>query len=590
MKAAYTVTGTHTPQAIRAWVREVDPSGHRSIGIITKPDTLAADAHIANRKLVELVSRRDGSYAAGSSAPDHGHHLHLGYYVVKNPTQEQLAQGIAFAAAREAESRYFASTQHWAAAVARSPHLATRLGTKNLRTGLSDLLVARIEEQLPAIRRAAREQLTSVGREQAALPPPPSEDALRELHGLLGRVAEVMEGHVRASSVMEEKAFYQKTLALYQAYGNKAVRSMPAFVVGRTLVTALSAADKGVSMLAPGVVGTEEGDLDLGPWLEGTGGTEADACAALDSNGELQRSLEVSLFPQRHMPLDKECALPPCRAVPAEVRSLRQKHIGRELPGFSPYSAVEELIRRYKGQWSLHALECLGEVATAAHELSVRVVEEMFERYPVAQRSIGMAFSDYMEELASEAEMQIKSLLAREDADVYTFNDRSLRQVCAAFQGRLKKAYLQCPALDDDGQKKASDLLHELAALNLNFGSYEDLFMAQTTDADEELHMIAACLAYFKVAFRRVADNVPITIRSTLLERLGDKHGLVGALLRHAGLDAGPAQDSAAAARALLTEDEALAEQRARLRDMEQRLRRALGALHAPSAAATAAA
>ncbi|KXZ50489.1 hypothetical protein GPECTOR_16g664 [Gonium pectorale] len=577
-------------QAIRAWVREVDPSGHRSIGIVTKPDTLAEDAHIANCKLVELVCHRNGSYIGTSPAPNHDHHLRLGYYVVKNPTQEQLVQGITFTAAREAEARYFADSQHWASAVAKSPRLTSRLGTKNLRTGLSDLLVERIQAQLPAIRRTAREQLALISRDLAALPPPPGEDALQELRDLLGRFAEVMEGHVRASSVTEDRAFFQKTLTLYQAYGKKAVRSMPAFVVDRTLITALSTADKGVSLPPPDAIGTEEGDLDLSPWLEGTAGPKADASAMLGSHGELQRRLEASLFPQQHMPL-------------YEVRSLRRKHIGRELPGFSPYSAVEDLIRRYKGQWSRHALECLGEVAAAAHELSGRVVEDVFKRYPRAQLSIGMAFSDYMEELVLEAESQIKGMLAKEDADVYTINDRSLRQMFDTFLGRLKKAYLRPRALDDDGQHRMIQVMHGLATLNLTFTSYDELFMAQTTDADDELRLMAACLAYFKVAFRRIADNVPITIRGTLLKRLGNKHGLVQALLRHAGLEAGPAQDAAVVARALLAEDEALAEQRTRLRGMEQRLRgmeqrlrgmeqrlrRALAALHAPSTAAAAA-
>ncbi len=33
----------------------------------------------------------------------------------------------------------------------------------------------------------------------------------------------------------------------------------------------------------------------------------------------------------------------------------------------------------------------------------------------------------------------------------------------------------------------------------VSFGSFEEVFMAQRTPVDDELHMMAACLAYFKV-------------------------------------------------------------------------------------------
>ncbi len=33
----------------------------------------------------------------------------------------------------------------------------------------------------------------------------------------------------------------------------------------------------------------------------------------------------------------------------------------------------------------------------------------------------------------------------------------------------------------------------------VSFANFEELFMAQRTPVDDELHMMAACLAYFKV-------------------------------------------------------------------------------------------
>lgn len=80
-------------------------------------------------------------------------------------------EGITFEKAREIEARYFANHVHWRPAMATSPGLVQRLGANALRSGLSLLLVERIEEQMPAMRKSAREQLDKLRAELASLPP-----------------------------------------------------------------------------------------------------------------------------------------------------------------------------------------------------------------------------------------------------------------------------------------------------------------------------------------------------------------------------------------------------------------------------------
>ncbi|KXZ52299.1 hypothetical protein GPECTOR_10g931 [Gonium pectorale] len=549
-------------QAIRLWVREADPSGHRSIGIITKPDTLAADAHIANRKLVDLVCGRHEGAGQGEG------YMHLGYYVVKNPSQEQLQEGISFAGARKAEESYFTSSPHWAAAVATSQHLRARLGTRNLRTGLSSLLVERIEAQLPAIRRNAREQLMAINKELAEMPPAPSEDALMEIRTLVSQAAEALERHVHAKSDTGDKTFYQTTKKLYKEYGQQVIRSTPAFLVGWTLITALSSEDKSISPLGDGLQ-EAAGELDLSK-RKLKDKPEADASSVLQS---LTEELARSLYPEKHMTLE-------------QIRELCRRHEGRELPGFSPYSAVEDLIRQHKGQWASHADECLEAVEDAVRGKGEAVLAETLGRYPKALRAIGTVFSDYVEELTAEAGDKISSLVGIEDADTFTLNQHYFAKQHAFFLGRLKKAYVQPKALSNQEEEQVKDMLGKLKSFGVSFSSYDDLFMAQVTDADEELRMMAACLAYFKVAFKRVQDGVPLLIRDTLLRRLADRHTFETVVLKKAGLASGLGPEGLAAsdaARSLLEEDQALAARRMQLQDMKRRLQEAMAVLHAPA-------
>ncbi len=69
------------------------------------------------------------------------------------------------------------------------------------------------------------------------------------------------------------KAFYRRLQQLYEAFGERVIRSTPAFVVGGKLISALSNTDRdtrGIDERLPGGF-AERGDVDLeafGQWLE----------------------------------------------------------------------------------------------------------------------------------------------------------------------------------------------------------------------------------------------------------------------------------------------------------------------------------
>ena len=121
-------------QAINLESRKVDPQGLRTIGVITKPDNIPTGEHDKWLALAKNENLRQT--------------LALGYYVVKNPGQKQLNEGITFSDARQRELDFFSSDVHWASA---EVELGGRLGTSNLRNALSDMLVRRIVQELPVM-------------------------------------------------------------------------------------------------------------------------------------------------------------------------------------------------------------------------------------------------------------------------------------------------------------------------------------------------------------------------------------------------------------------------------------------------------
>ena len=64
------------------------------------------------------------------------------------------------------------------------------------------------------------------------------------------------------------------------------------------------------------------------------------------------------------------------------VKELRAQHLGRELPTFSPYSALESLIEKFKGKWRDAAEECLDKVKVHLHELALSRITEAFNPFP----------------------------------------------------------------------------------------------------------------------------------------------------------------------------------------------------------------
>ncbi|KAH8092249.1 P-loop containing nucleoside triphosphate hydrolase protein [Cristinia sonorae] len=187
-----------------------DPTGSRTIGVMTKPDTLTAGATTARDLWMGVIEGRR-------------YELRHGYYCTRQPDDDERTRGITASEARQAEQEFFAQNTPWST----SAH-QHRFGTRNLITTLSKLLSQIIDDKLPTLQTQVTEQLLACNARLAALPPlittEPSAYILNMITGFCQDLRLLVQGDSQHSSLVQQN---RRTYALLK----KDIRaSAPRFV------------------------------------------------------------------------------------------------------------------------------------------------------------------------------------------------------------------------------------------------------------------------------------------------------------------------------------------------------------------------
>ncbi|GAX85390.1 hypothetical protein CEUSTIGMA_g12806.t1 [Chlamydomonas eustigma] len=454
-----------------------------------------------------------------------GQELSLGYYVVRNPGQHELDESIRFEEARVKESEYFETSPYWPS----NGELQGRLGTTFLRNALSDLLVQGILKGLPDMQRQAQQKLEDIRQNLKALPIKPIDDVQYDFHNKMKAVAERIENEAKGLNGFH-KGFLQKLKTSYIKFEEAVEQTLPAFKVKEEVI-ALGAED--------GVKVSQEAFFNV-------------------------VTLEV-------------------------VEALRSRHMGMELPGYTPYSALEELLGIFKEQWRTATSECLSSAREILEVLIDKHLEKVFAQHPLmhfklrqVQQQLDIV-SNTVDENTSECEDRLQRLLDME-RNTFTMHKEAITVAKAAFLVRLKKAYVGPYNTLDQAHEES--ILHALVSSNVhNFKRVEDIFLAQPTAVDAELEMMAATLAYYKIALKRVVDTVPQHIEDYLLRDTIGKdrfsHTVCSKIYKSLGGESAGELDTVAM-RELMAEHEHIESRRRRLEDLQQRLTRSLAVMRNP--------
>ncbi|KAF3152612.1 hypothetical protein TWF569_002918 [Orbilia oligospora] len=174
---AMTMKDDAVNQSAAQMARKLGPN--RTIGALTKPDTVLGGEHDQWIKILR----------------GHEHRLPHGYFVTRQPSQQQLLRRISHAEARRLEDDFFNGEDPWNTELA---DLSERFGTINLQKYLSKQLANLIRQRLPAIIRNVQNQSAQVQMQLEKLPPPPA-NSLRQVlrHALekyFYRLSETIDG------------------------------------------------------------------------------------------------------------------------------------------------------------------------------------------------------------------------------------------------------------------------------------------------------------------------------------------------------------------------------------------------------------
>ncbi|KAJ1566060.1 hypothetical protein HK405_011020, partial [Cladochytrium tenue] len=369
---------------------QVDPDGARTIGVLTKPDTIESGTH--DRWLSVMVGER---YA-----------LKLGYWMVKNPSNLELVGRISFDDARAREETFFASRAPWAGL---RTHV-DRFGIQSLRREIARLLAVLIEESLPALASRTDELISQAEVQLKALGPPPlargADDYARygaagvvvvptdnpriEILQMIRNYAGAVSKHLAAQDP-EYKAFYRAVRSCYDDFRRDVQSSRPLFAMdgppGALPLPASNGAAVGAEgglvqppAVAPSLSGysssitsTVTRALSSVVWSSSSSsGDEGRRNDSARSNAspaaptpkrvrEVDPSEQVSSQSGSGQPRSRQTLRP---ISVSELRAIVEAHRGRELYGaHATPGALASVVAIAQADWHAHAERCVVRVA-----------------------------------------------------------------------------------------------------------------------------------------------------------------------------------------------------------------------------------
>ncbi|KAL5492681.1 hypothetical protein ACEPAI_4128 [Sanghuangporus weigelae] len=207
---------------------DADKDRSRTIGVLTKPDTLTSGAIGARKKWKDLITGGDtpGAYA-----------LKHGYYCVKLLDDAERACNPSRLERNESENTFFSNTTPWSIVPDRK-----QFGVSNLVTDLSKLLTAILDQKLPELRKQAQEELIKTLAALGQLPAPlladtPSEvlervtNFCQEFSGTIYGTINAMMPELQSSGHAKccGKSFIHRNRAIYEEFKHQIRSTAPDF-------------------------------------------------------------------------------------------------------------------------------------------------------------------------------------------------------------------------------------------------------------------------------------------------------------------------------------------------------------------------
>ncbi|THU86328.1 hypothetical protein K435DRAFT_868411 [Dendrothele bispora CBS 962.96] len=459
--------------------KKFDPNGERTVGVLTKPDRIS----VGDESLWVRFIRND--------VP--GYILSNSWYCVKQPNSVQLREGITWKQARAKEHEFFSMTSPWADL---EPMFQRYLRTSNFVERLSRILSDLISKRLPEIHKELENSIRTTQGQLQKLPKAPSGYPLSEITTLIVRFTSDLCRHLEG---VPEKGGLPQEIRPAQVTFRKAIRgTAPNFKPFDKL-------DARTRTLArPDFLDNEdEADDDIGEEVD----------VGEDDSEDEPDAIYID-----------------------EVLRQAQESRTRELPGNYPYIVQEGYIRQITDQWLEPAKALCDRVHVSVSEYVLRMVQRHFKDFGMGllERQVRVIMQEHLKNRLEATQSRIDWLFELE-LRPFTLNTHYMADYREKFMAHYKGARHEhsntmlmqqinsySPPTDPSSQDQnpVSKVLSGLVQVGMFGVKATDLPRLLSDPMEPALDIMADVRAYFQVAYKRFADNIPLAIDHELVRGL----------------------------------------------------------------------
>ncbi|KAJ8514913.1 hypothetical protein ONZ45_g7596 [Pleurotus djamor] len=464
-------------QGAHQLAKKYDPQGKRTIGVLTKPDRIPIGEESRWVKFIQ-----------NEIEP-----LENNWFCVKQPSSNDLKQGVTWADARQRENEFFSMTAPWCNL---EGTYQKYLRTTNLIERASSILSDLISKRLPAIQDELQKALRKTEDSLALLPKEPSSDPFSEVMGLLHGFAGEVNHHVHG--VSDEDGILQ-SVRPFQMQFRRAIRATaPLFVP-----------------------------------LEKRSAKDFEFSHPIFLEDEGEEPFEVPSGNTGFIYID-------------EVMARAQKARARELPDNYPFVVRASFIKTITEQWHTPTRVLCTQVYNVLVKHVKKLIHQHFETFGqgALEQRVSVVIQGHIQRACKVAEARILWLLRLEERP-FTLNEHYLAdykdKFLAHYKGirgsqrhpdllrsiqdhlarppaptmyNLKGDVLQ-QGVPPSGISKVLSGLVEVGVSNVDA---EDIPKILPPDQMEPaLNIMAEVRAYFQVAYKRFVDNIPLAIDEELI-------------------------------------------------------------------------
>ncbi|KAG7091488.1 hypothetical protein E1B28_010519 [Marasmius oreades] len=478
----------HMNQGALHLAKKFDPTGERTVGVLTKPDRI--DFGDEDSWL---------GFIRGEEQPLRNH-----WFCVKQPSTSELQKCVTWSEARQREDDFFSMTPPWSDL---EPMYQKYLRTSNLVERLSVILSDLISQRLPEIRRELKVGIQKATVALGQLPRPPSNDPLNEISSMLFSFKSDVEKYVEG--VPDRTGLHQTIRPYQEAFRKKIRKTAPNFK----------------------------------PYERRQGPRVVPRATFLDHEEDEEKVFDDEKEEEVAINAEDENESIYIEEVLQRANDSRT----RELPGNHPYIVEESFVSEITERWTEPAQEFCQEVYDTIIEQVANVVKKHFKDFGQGhlERQVSDIVQDHLRQQYEQTRDRLDWLVKLEhrplSSNTQYFND--YRDKFFAFYKQLrqedkdpvmmKRCSSKTPPAFSFANNDSAYMHNALAALaQLGFNSLTPTDIQKLLPGDEmepALKIMAEVRAYFQVAYKRFADNVLLVVDYELV--LGLERNILQVLL-----------------------------------------------------------